>query len=234
MKRWLDKISKITDSNSKQGQRSFSQSGEDLIMKFVTNALKIQKPTYLDIGANDPVHLNNTYCFYIDGSRGVNVEADPDLFAVLKQRRSRDINLNIGIAPSEGTMDFYRLNAKTLNTFSKEEAESYVRDHNYKIESVIQVSTDTINNTIEKYFDGSAPDILNLDVEGLDSQIIESLDFQKYSPVVICVETISFSETGDGEKDRELISFISDKGYLLYADTYINSIFVKEASWRKV
>jgi hypothetical protein len=40
---------------------SFSQSGEDLIVKFIFDILKIKKPTYIDIGAHHSSYLSNTY-----------------------------------------------------------------------------------------------------------------------------------------------------------------------------
>src|SRR5580693_625305 len=53
---------------------SFAQQGEDLIAEDLLHWFKISKPTYLDIGANDPIHNNNTYLFYTKGARGVLVE----------------------------------------------------------------------------------------------------------------------------------------------------------------
>jgi glycosyltransferase involved in cell wall biosynthesis len=55
---------------------SYSQCGEDIIIDFLLTWLKIKNPTYLDIGANDPVKLSNTYYFYKKGSRGVLIEPD--------------------------------------------------------------------------------------------------------------------------------------------------------------
>jgi hypothetical protein len=48
---------------------------------------------------------------------------------------------------------------------------------------------------------------------------------------VLCVETISYELSGNGKKDLELIDFVLSKGYMLYADTNINTIFVKKTFW---
>src|SRR5262249_41785767 len=42
---------------------SFAQSGEDLIVSFIFAHLKLSQPTYIDIGAGDPIKWNNTYYF---------------------------------------------------------------------------------------------------------------------------------------------------------------------------
>ena len=36
-------------------RKSFSQSGEDMIINFIFSARGIDKPSYMDIGANDPI-----------------------------------------------------------------------------------------------------------------------------------------------------------------------------------
>ena len=57
--------------------RSFAQCGEDRIAAFILDTLSMPQPTYLDLGANDPCRLNNTFFFYLRGGRGVLVEPDP-------------------------------------------------------------------------------------------------------------------------------------------------------------
>ena len=90
---------------------------------------------------------------------------------------------------------------------------------------------DTISNVVEKYLNGINVDILSIDVEGLELQILESVDFTVFSPTVICAETISYSTRGLGIKNVALIRFLENKGYIVYADTYINTIFVRKDLW---
>src|SRR5271169_435695 len=100
-----------------RSQKSFSQSGEDIIVRQLFKLRGINNPSYLDIGANDPFRINNTARFYKKGSRGINVEANPMLIKRFEKFRPHDINLNVGIAGSEGEMDFYIMNDDTLSTF---------------------------------------------------------------------------------------------------------------------
>ena len=65
-------------------QISYSQCGEDLIMNFIFNNLRIEKPSYIDIGAHHPFWLSNTFFFYKKGSKGINIEAN-DYTNILKQ-----------------------------------------------------------------------------------------------------------------------------------------------------
>ena len=217
----------------KSYKKSYSQSGEDVIIDFIFHTIGITNPSYLDIGAHHPYSINNTAIFYERGCRGINIEPDPELFNDFLVYRKDDINLNIGIADKKSTLEFYKMSVPTLNTFSKKEAESISKEGDFKIEKIIPIAVEPISDIIEKYHSGLYPDFLTLDAEGIDEMVIHSIDFEKNSPKVICVETLSFSPSGQGVKNSTLISFLEEKGYLLYADTYINSIFVQKELWYK-
>ena len=211
---------------------SYSQCGEDLIVKYIFDVLQIQKPTYLDIGAHDPFFLSNTALFYKLGSHGINIEPDVTLFPKFLKYRKKDINLNIGIGKEDSVADFYVMSIRTLNTFSKNEAERYESEENFSINEIIKTKVNTINSILKTYTKGVFPDFLNIDAEGVDEIIIKSIDFSKNYPLVICIETLSFSTAGKEIKNAKLINFLVDNGYMVYADTYINTIFVRVDIWR--
>ena len=62
----------------------------------------------------------------------------------------------------------------------------------------------------------------------MDYEVLKSLDYNKYPIPVICAETCAFSETHIKPKERMIEDLMLSKGYLVYADTYINTIFVNE------
>lgn len=62
--------------------------------------------------------------------------------------------------------------------------------------------------------------------------ILEQIDYENNYPKVNCVETVEFTNDGTGAKNTKLISFLESKGYFIYADTYINTIFVKRKFWQ--
>jgi FkbM family methyltransferase len=228
---WFNKENKI---NKKQFQKtSYAQCGEDLIMSFAIDQFKIEKLTYLDIGAHHPYYLSNTAFFYERGNRGICVEPDPSLFADIKKERPLDICLNIGVSDKSGeSADFYVMNVPTLNTFSKEEAEKYASYEGKSIKEKIKVPLLTVNEIIDKYNGSVSPNIVSIDVEGLDYLIISSFDFKRFTPEIFCIETLSYTENKSEEKLNNIISFLESKGYFLYADTYINSIFMNKEKWK--
>ena len=214
---------------------SYSQTGEDLIVDFIFGQIGIVKPTFLDIGAHHPFFINNTFFFYKKGCHGINIEPDPFLIKAFEEYRPLDKNLNVGIGftqESQGA-DFYVMSAKTLNTFSKEEAERYQGYGTYKIEEILKVPLVPCNQVIEKYFSSIAPNFITIDVEGLDVEILKSFDFERFRPEIFCIETLTYTEDKTEKKLTEIINYVCSKDYMIFADTYINTIFVDKSSWNK-
>lgn len=215
-------------------QLSFSQSGEDLIVDFIFKTIGISMPTYIDIGAFDPMKLSNTAFFYLNGSRGVTVEPNPLNFSRFIENRPEDINLNVGISNNVGEIDYYVFDAPTLNTCSKEESEIFQHEGNHKIIDIIKIKSDTLQNIIKNSCNGVFPDFLSLDAEGADEIVLKAIDYEKNYPKVICLETISFSDKisfsgkNSAVKDMEIINFLLTKDYVVFADTYINTILVRK------
>ncbi len=230
LKNSLKKI--LVNTFFKHVRTSYSQSGEDIIISDLFTRLGIANPSYLDIGANEPVALSNTYRLYTRGSRGVLMEPNPVLYKKLAGKRKRDICINAGVAFDESTeADFYLFPEKAhgLSTFSKADADFWEQTGNeeigkYKVEKIVKTPLININYLMEKYFP-KHPNLVSIDVEGLDLQIAESINFEKYKPEVFCIETLGFAEGNKEFKKYELIHFFESKGYFIYADTYINTIF---------
>lgn len=230
------RINKILPEKPKvYSKLSFSQCGEDLLISFVLMQLRVDNMTYMDIGAHHPKFINNTFLFYKDGATGINIEPDPLLYKTFLTDRPRDINLNIGINDKDYTAvennDFYIISERSLNTFSSEEAREIEANTPYNIESIKKIETHDINSIFTRYFQHSKLDLLSIDTEGLDFLILKALNFDKFAPKILCVETLTFSASGMGEKRGELIDFIISKGYFVYADTFINTIFVNKDVW---
>lgn len=132
---------------------------------------------------------------------------------------------------STGFMNFYILTPSTMNTFSKKDADNLVDEHGMCINKICSIYVDRLPDIIERHCDGKFPDFLSLDVEGLDKQVLNTINYDIAFPKVICVETISYSTNGKGEKNLGIADYLLEKDYLLYADTNINSIFVKRSFW---
>ncbi len=229
----LNKIAKTYRKIEKKysGKISYAQCGEDLIINFIFDQLGKKNISYLDLGANHPIWINNTYFFYKKGNTGVNVEPDGDLFKKIKRVRKKDICLNIGVGTKKEKMDFYLMSSSSLNTFSKKEAEALTLNNKQKIKKIVQIELLSVNQIISEYFVNSFPNFISIDIEGLDYSILKSFDFTKYKPEVFCVETLTYTEDNTEGKLTNIIELMKENGYFVYADTYINTIFVDKKSW---
>jgi len=211
-------------------KKSYSQCGEDIIIDAFLSGIGISKPTYIDIGTYHPILNNNTYFFYTKGGHGICIEPDNLFFDLIKRNRTRDISLNVGVGPQEiAEASFYKMSSHNLNTFIKSEANETVIKQYYgkqEIKDVVKIPLVTVNSLIEKYLDSTAPDFLSVDAEGFDYEIIVSINLKKYRPKVICTETLRYSEEGNLEKEIDVADYLLKNGYVLYADTYVNSIFI--------
>lgn len=229
IKNWI-LIRKLLKFTKKGFKKSYSQYGEDILIQHIFILRGIQNPSYIDIGANHPYHISNTAIFYQRGCRGINIEANPQLIRDFTRFRPKDINLNFGISDKKGELDFYVMKDNTLSTFSQEEYKS-MTSMGKKLEEIKKIKLTTIKGILEKYFDNEFPDFLSIDVEGMDLQILQSIDFEKSFPKVICVEAAEYSPIGAGARRNELIDFLISKGYYEYANTNLNAIMVKNEFW---
>jgi FkbM family methyltransferase len=206
-------------------ETSFAQSGEDLIAKFIFDYLGIADMSYLDVGAYDPVKINNTYYFYRMGFHGVLVEPNVKMCEKLREVRPRDTTLTAGIGVTAvREADYYLMTEPSWNTFSKEEADHQVKVTNgrIKIESVIKMPLLDINDVMNEHFKG-APSFLSIDAEGWHLAILKSIDFKRFRPKVICVETLV---SGTNTVIKEIPVFMTSQGYYDRGGSIVNTLFV--------
>ena len=226
------KISNFLVDPKKFEVQTYSQYGEDILIKAVFDSLDISYPTYLDIGANHPYYLSNTYLFYSNGSSGVLIEPNIALYKNLKRTRKRDLCLNCGVGINNETKaDFYIMDADVLSTFSKDEAEFIESQGTYKIDKVVSVPLININTIIENHFT-RVPDFISIDIEGMDYPILKSFDFSRHRPAIFCAETLKYDEHRKGPKINEIIDLMVDNDYFIYADTHLNTIFLDKKLWK--
>jgi FkbM family methyltransferase len=226
----IDQKEKVKIRTNAFKKISYSQCGEDLIIDYIFKLRQIHQPTYLDIGANHPFHLSNTALFYNSNSLGVNIEANPSLMADFYKNRPNDVNLNIGVGANNAEMDFFIMENDTLSTFSKDEAENLIK-FGKKLKEIKKIQITGIEQILITYFKEAGPDLLTIDVEGLDLEILRAINYVKFAPKIICVEAAEYSPIGAGERKNQIIEFLETKNYYEYANTNLNAIMVLKDFW---
>ncbi len=199
------------------GGVTYAQHGDDLIMLAMFHQLKIYRPSWLDVGAHHPYHLSNTALMYERGGRGINVEANLDLMGAFAEHRPGDVNVCAGVTALGGSrpIRFYRTHAPGLSSFDHSLASKY------GIASEVEVPVVTIQEIVTKSAGGVFPDLLTVDAEGLDLEILGSVDWSGSCPKVVCAEAF----TADRDIREELRQLLVGAGYFLHSWAVNNMIF---------
>jgi Methyltransferase FkbM domain len=208
------------------GHISYAQAGEDLIAAYFFAHFKIADISYLDIGAWDPILINNTYFFYEHGLRGVLVEPNVAMTPKLRSVRPRDTVLEAGIGfGKSGVADYYVMSESDWNTFDKAEAEHMAKVTGGKvaIREVRKMPLLNINDVMAQHFNGKAPSYVSIDAEGLHLAILKSIDYARFRPALICVETLV---SGESRTIPQIPAFMSAKGYVARGGSFVNTVFV--------
>ena len=166
---------------------SFSSAGEDMILRHLLGSDKMGG-FYVDVGAFHPTLFSNTYFFYLNGWRGINVEARPGSKKLFDRLRPRDVNLEVGVSGSCGVMTYYFIDETSpMNSFSREFLAQIGMTGQVKAE--IPVPILPLATVLERHLpEGQTIDFMNVDVEGHDFEVLESNDWRRFRPKVIVVE----------------------------------------------
>lgn len=202
---------------------SYSQEGEDMMLArfFSEQATGF----YVDVGAHHPQRFSNTYYFYLKGWRGINLDAKPGSMEIFQKLRPEDINLEFPISDNNQTLTYYEFNEPALNGFCEKTAHERDGLRHYKIIDQKKLQTYTLAEILEKYLPVNQEiDFLNIDVEGLDYQVLKSNDWQKYRPKMVLVEDLNLSSLKEIDESK-LAVFMDQQDYLLYAKSVCTLIF---------
>jgi FkbM family methyltransferase len=204
-------------------QKSYAQEGEDLILYRMIYR-KIEKGFYVDVGAHHPKRFSNTYFFYKQGWRGINIEPMPGSKRKFDKVRPRDINLEIPINSKEEELTYFIFNDQALNGFSKDLSSLRNQSSDYKIIKTVNMKTRTLSSVLTEYLSvGQKINLLSIDVEGLDFEVLKSNDWRTYKPEFIMVEDKEFNITQPAKS--AIYNFLQEMKYQLLAKTLSTLIF---------
>jgi len=167
---------------------SFSKSGDDIqLMKLLNQR---SPGTYVDVGCWHPTLASNTYYFSVRGWQGICIDPNPDLQAEYAKARPTDTFVRCGIGATEADLKYYVLSDanSSMNTLDLE----FLRAQGLEsaIEKVIDVPVRTLGDVLERNLDSNLRlDFFDIDVEGLDLEVLTSNDWVRFRPTVVVVET---------------------------------------------
>jgi FkbM family methyltransferase len=148
---------------------SYAQNFEDVIL---WRALKhVEKGTYVDVGAQDPVVDSVSRGFYEQGWRGLHVEASPHYARILRDARPDEVVIEAAVAGEQGVLAFFEFPGTGLGT-----GDPYIaRMHAEAGHAVTRIDVPSV--TMDQVLEGFAGrDVhwLKIDVEGMEATVLAS------------------------------------------------------------
>ena len=204
-------------------KKFYSQNKEDIFaLTFFKNK---NSGFYVDVGCHHPTRINNTFLLYKHGWRGVNIDMSKlsiDLFKIL---RKEDINIHSAVSNKNKTISYYTNKDLFLSaSITQKKGNSKLK---YKKKVSSKPLTDILDETVYKK---KQIDFLSIDAEGVDFEVLKSLDFKKYKPKLICIEIWEIWEKQIKEseiKKHKIYKFLKKKKYKLIKNFAENFIFKK-------
>ena len=204
-----------------------SQFGEDkyIIELFDRNF----KGKFLDVGCYHPIRHNNTYKMYKNGWAGMNIDLNPLTIDLFNFMRPRDININSGVSDTEIEKKLYFIDElNTQNTLDNNQLNFLKDHHNIKDSEILEkkIKTRNLNNILDDYKFYNI-DFMNLDIEGHELKVLETLDFNKINLKYLCIEMIEHNRESilNNEKIKDLLS---KNNFKLIKNFDFNFIYKKE------
>lgn len=208
-----------------KGSDDYSQLGEQMVVMNILGRMdqsKINK-VYVDIGAYHPYKGSNTYKLYLKNWRGVVVDPNPEKIKYFSTERPFDICITKAVIPDSWDMTEVEMLASN-NHDARESITPELNKNNHLDKATAQHSyiaqTIKASKVIEMCCEKlGMPAFMSVDIEGLEGELIQGTDFQKYPVPLLCIEHF-LSEFSAGQsvfdyKSSPMIAHLEKNGYEL-------------------
>lgn len=171
--------------------RFYSQSGEDFLLNEIFKDK--DKGFFVEVGCIDGRRFSNTLFFEEKGWKGLCVEAHASYIELLKKNRPNSIVCHCAAAEKdEEDITFYANARGSLSTLDKTQEGRWKKEFGqyftgFQEQKVKKRRLDSLfsENQVKEI------DFLSLDIEGYEVEALRGIDFKKYKPAVIVVESDS-------------------------------------------
>jgi FkbM family methyltransferase len=186
----------------------FSQYGQpDLIRKYLPASAS---RWVIDVGAHDGVDGSNSRGFILEGWKALLIEPLPAVFDQLRVNTAGFRNVILeqcACAEIEGDATFHiGLDGPDGQTSSLCEDEVWIANRSGED---IKVQVQRLDSLLKKHNCPADFALLLVDAEGMDLEVLKSLDFSHYRPAVICTEIYQSNPL----KEKSKAEFLAAGGY---------------------
>ena len=184
--------------------------------KYILESLSsVPNGRFLDIGAHDGITFSSTRKLYDNGWSGVYVEPSPDVLPSLyKNAGSNCTVLPVAIGTSNGRMDFYSSGGDMVGSLSTSHVALWQSAVKFNKTSVDVITLSELENQI-----GTEFDFVGIDVEGINLEVFNQFDWNKWTPKCVCVEYESHK--------NYMTNVMTNAGYRLVYTSAENLVFTR-------
>jgi len=157
------------------------------------------------------VLYSNTYALYTRGWRGIVIDPNEGMKPLFKALRPRDIFVHAGVARAQGVKKYYAFSDGAYNTFDPAEAAirkgmqypEFIEERKVAVRPLRDILADQGVLRV---------DFLNMDIEGMDIEALESYDCSM-PPRIMAIESHAFNP--DKPMEEPAYRFLRGKSYVL-------------------
>jgi hypothetical protein len=210
---------------------SYAQEGEDLVLKRLFDGRP--RGFYVEVGCHHPFRFSNTYLFYRRGWTGICIDPLPGTVRRFGRWRPRDITVELGVSLHCSTLTYFMFDEPAVNTFDDAAARRVIEEGRYRILEKRSIQTEPLARIIEARLPSGVEqiDFFSIDVEGLDLQVLQSNDWERFAPRAVIAEC--FESDLDAIQENAVVRFMSGVGYKPYAKSGHSVVFVRGGRGRK-
>jgi FkbM family methyltransferase len=200
---------------------------EEILWRFFKNK---RNGFLVDVGAADGYRYSNSYSLINDYNwGGMLIEPHPDFVQRTETLYAEKPKIKIcayAIGSTEEIRQLYmygRDKHAQISTLSNRFKERAVQIHGDKYLSPINVKCKPLNSVLREYDCPIDIDFISIDCEGLDMEVLQSMDWNRYHVRLVCVE--------HSMPKSDLHSYMNSIGYTFFDETIGNSFFVKDGRY---
>jgi FkbM family methyltransferase len=199
---------------------SYAENGEDRIIEFYVD--RNRAGFYVDIGCHHPFRRSNTFNLYLRGWRGVVVDGNPELIALFKRYRPRDVAICAVVSDKEGPVTF----TLAKDPLSSSVSSKWIRESGIK--ERVTMKAVTLQTIMERSAVPCNFDLLSIDAEGHDYEVLTSFNIDAFRPRIIVIEMHGFMPANNAT--NAICRYLEQKNYQLRSYSPLNGIFLDAAA----
>lgn len=204
---------------------SYAHTGEDRLIDSILKPIITQKGFYVEVGCNEPIFISNTFSLYKRGWNGICIDANETLIKKYARLRPKDIAVSALVSNEKIIRDYFICANNVLS--STEQMNIDIKDEpGFEVVQTQTLEPESLTEILDRCNAPVSFDLLSVDAEEHDLQVLRSLDFKKYTPKLIVVE----SETFDPSKPQDdlIYQLVMSKGYVFEGSVLKNLYFLKK------